>query len=230
MQWKRPLIRLIRYLLISLGSFIAFVLVYLLIAYTLVEIPVNSERKPADDITIWIRTNGVHVDIVAPVKNQIIDWSKIVKPEYTRANDTTAKWVAFGWGDKGFYLQTPTWADLKFSVAFCAVTGLSEAAMHVTYFRNMNENDSCRKVLISKEEYKKLIIAIISGFDRTPSGEVIHIVTDANYNDYDAFYEARGTYSLFHTCNTWTNNSLRYAGLPCAVWTPFEKGLMDYYR
>ncbi len=203
---------------------------YLFVAYTLVKIPVNSERKPGKDITIWIRSNGVHVDIVMPVKTQFIDWSKIVKYENTRGNDTTSQWVAFGWGDKGFYLQTPTWADLKFSVAFRAVTGLSEAAMHVTYYNNIFESESCRRVVISNEEYKKLTTAVLSGFDRTASGQVIRIVTNANYGDDDAFYEGSGTYSLFHTCNTWTNNSLRYAGLPAAVWTPFEQGLMDYYR
>ena len=33
--------------------------------------------------------------------------------------------------------------------------------------------------------------------------------TNAQYNENDAFYEAIGSYSIFHTCNTWTNNTLR---------------------
>ena len=36
-------------------------------------------------------------------------------------------------------------------------------------------------------------------------------LVDANHyrSANDAFYEAKGRYSLFFTCNTWTNNALK---------------------
>src|SRR5689334_21418732 len=105
-------------LLYFLLSIIGFILVYLLIVFCCSRIELNSAWHPGKDITIYLLSNGVHSDLVVPVKTPLIDWSKIVKYKNTTGNDTTEDWVAFGWGDKGFYLQTPTWADLKFSVAF----------------------------------------------------------------------------------------------------------------
>ncbi len=223
-------LRILKSFLVYIASFIGLILFYFLCSFILARIPVNNDDKLSGDIPIWIRSNGVHADIVVPVQTSIIDWSELVKYEYTKGNDTTAKWVAFGWGDKGFYLQTPTWSDLKFSVAFKALTGLSDAAMHVTFYNTLAENEKCRSISISAEQYKKLVSFIRSGFDQDSKGDVIHIVTDANYNDHDAFYEAEGTYSLFHTCNTWTNNALKFAGLPAGYWTPFEGGVLYYYR
>ena len=172
----------------------------------------------------------MHVDIVVPVTTSTIDWSTIVKHHHTTGNDTTAQWVGFGWGDKGFYLQTPTWADLKFSVAFRAGTGLSTAAMHVTFYKGLVESERCRKIQISNEEYEKLVAFILSGFEKSENGEVMHITTDANYGTNDAFYEGVGRYHLFKTCNTWTNNALKESGLKAGVWTPFELGVMHHYK
>ena len=42
----------------------------------------------------------------------------------------------------------------------------------------------------------------------------------------DAFYEARGCYHPFFTCNTWCNLALKRAGLPCCVWTPFASPIL----
>ena len=50
------------------------------------------------------------------------------------------------------------------------------------------------------------------------------------YGNSDAFYDATGSYSLFHTCNSWTNNALKAAGMKASVWTPFDKGIFHQYK
>ena len=62
-----------------------------------------------------ILTNGVHTDLVVPIKSAEIDWSKEIPIENTNSKSTNFNYLSIGWGDKGFYLDTPTWADLKFS-------------------------------------------------------------------------------------------------------------------
>jgi hypothetical protein len=57
-------------------------------------------------VEIHILTNGVHTDLVLPFQNQYIDWSKFVSLVDTKSGNPSALNVAFGWGDKGFYLQT----------------------------------------------------------------------------------------------------------------------------
>ena len=213
-------------------GFIAFVALYLLGAFVLSRIGVNKELASSSSagVPIYIHTNGVHTDIVVPVKNEMCDWSKEIKFENTISKDTIAKYVAFGWGDKGFYLNTPTWAQLKFSVAFKAAFALSTSAIHATFYKTIEENADCKKILISKDQYSALIAYIQKSFKTDSAGNIINIKTNANYNNEDAFYEAKGRYNLFYTCNTWANNALKACGQRACLWTPFDKGIFYQYR
>lgn len=85
-----------------------FLLIYVGSAFLISKITVNSDAEnQAKGIAIYIQTNGVHTDIVLPIKNEVKDWSQDIKATNTKANDTTATCITFGWGDKGFYLDTP---------------------------------------------------------------------------------------------------------------------------
>ncbi|MDI9310719.1 MAG: TIGR02117 family protein [Limnohabitans sp.] len=217
---------------LTLG-FIAFILIYIVLAFGLSKIPVNNLDSrtaiPPSNIEIFILSNGVHTDIVVPVKNEICDWFKKVNPEYTIAKDSLSTYLAMGWGDKGFYLETPTWDDLKFSTAFKAATGLSTSAMHCTFYKTMKVGKDCKSIMISESDYKSLIEYIQKSFQQ--QGEnFIPIVTNAVYGKNDVFYEANGSYNLFYTCNTWTNSALKAANQKAALWTPYEGGIFQHYE
>jgi multisubunit Na+/H+ antiporter MnhC subunit len=77
---------------------IVFIALYLLAAFGLSKIATPAEPVADRTIDIYILTNGVHTDIVVPLKTEEIDWSKEVKFENTISKDTTAKLVAFGAG------------------------------------------------------------------------------------------------------------------------------------
>lgn len=203
--------------------------IYFLSAALLSRIPVNEDAKSAGDISIYIRTNGVHTDIVVPVRTAQVDWSKLIPYKNTKAQDSSLQWLALGWGDKGFYLQTPTWADLRFSVAFNAMFGLGESAMHTTYYAEQQESERCKRIRIDSLQYRKLVEHIEASFDKNAHGEFRHIKTNANYGNNDAFYEAKGRYNLFQTCNTWANTTLKACGQKACLWTPFDKGIFRLY-
>jgi uncharacterized protein (TIGR02117 family) len=231
---KHPLVRIaaktLRFSALILSSFVLIVLTYLLFAYLLARIPVDGESAQGSDVTVYLLTNGVHTDIVVPAKSSLQDWTKEVKYADTRSNDTLNQYLAMGWGDKGFYLETPTWADLKASVAFKAATGLSTTAIHATFHNTLKLGDSCRKINITAAQYRKLIGYIKNSFQTDQNGHFMNIKTNANYGDTDAFYEAKGSYSMFHTCNTWVNNALKASGLKSCFWTPFDTGLFLLYE
>lgn len=210
---------------------IAFVLLYLGAAWCLSRITVDKEAGQPDDMAIYIKTNGVHTDLVVPVKNDLVDWSREIRFANTHLEDTcTAHYLAMGWGDKGFYLQTPHWSDLKFSVAFKAAFALSTTAIHTTFYDTLTENKSCKKIMISKSAYARLADYINNSFQKDAAGHVIKINTSANYNKADAFYEANGSYSMLHTCNTWANSGLKYCGQKACLWTPFDTGIFLKYQ
>lgn len=213
---------------ILIAFFVGVILCYLASAFILSRIAVNRNVVPGNEVEIFILTNGVHTDLVLPIRTSVIDWSKTVKFTNTTKKDSTAKWVAFGWGDRGFYLETPTWGDLKFSTAFKAAFALGSSAIHTTFYRQLREDDNCKKIKIGTSDYEKLVLYISSSF-RHANGDILNISTHANYGDDDAFYEAVGSYSLFHTCNTWANNGLKACGQRACLWTPFDSGIFYQY-
>ena len=211
-------------------SIVAFLIIYVSSAFLLSKITVNSdaENQPKE-IAIYIKTNGVHTDLVLPIKSEIKDWSQQIKFENTISKDTTATFIAFGWGDKGFYLDTPEWSDLKAKTAFNAAFGLGNTAIHSTFYKNLKENNDCVKVLISKENYKKLTTYIENSFDLDESNNIMSI-SATTYGKNDSFYEAKGSYSLFHTCNSWANNGLKAANQKAAFWTVTDSGIFCHYK
>ena len=222
--------KIIRKLLKYIAIFILLLFTYLLIVTLLSFVSVNEDLvENQQEIPIYILTNGVHTDIVLPIKNEHHDWTSQLKFEHTNSKDTTYQYVALGWGDKGFYLETPTWADLKASTAVKAASGLSSSAMHVTFYKSLKENKSCKKIQISLENYKKLIAFINESF-QTKSGEFLKIETNAVYGKHDVFYEANGSYSLFYTCNSWANQALKAANQKAALWTISDSGIFRHYN
>jgi uncharacterized protein (TIGR02117 family) len=217
---------LVRLIIKLLLGFIAFAAVYLIAAFTLPFITIhNSFRAAKNGVKIFVLSNGVHTDFVVPAITPYKNWQADFAKEDFHATDPAYAYIGFGWGDKGFYLDTPTWADLKFSTAFNAVFWLSETAMHVTYHKEPDASDvNCAELLIDEATYLKLIAYIESGFKKNENG--IMKIDHKGYGSHDLFYEAKGTYSLFKTCNTWTNNGLKKMGVKTALWSPFSKGLI----
>ncbi|RBQ30642.1 TIGR02117 family protein [Arcobacter sp. FW59] len=181
------------------------------------------------DYKIFIKSNGVHTDIVLPLKNDIFIWSEYFPFEDTKSKSDDFEYISIGWGDKGFYLDTPTWAELKVSTALIAGTGLGNAAFHITYYKDILEDDLTYSINISKEQYLSIVQSIKESL-KYENDKPINIKTTAQYGKNDSFYEASGSYSIFHTCNTWTNNVLKKAKLPASKWVAFDDGILYQYK
>lgn len=197
-------------------------LIYMICSIVLAYIPVNSTPvKCAKNTTIYASTNGMHVDIILPKRS--------VEPMLLKQLNIsgTANFVAFGWGDKGFYLDTPTWADLKFSTACEAMLINSETAMHITQYGKRKESWKSGKVCPAN--LAKLNQYIADSFAKTADGKIDEIV-GAGYTDADRFYEAIGNYNAIKTCNVWANRGLKVAGVKTAFWAPFEFGIMWHFE
>lgn len=211
----------------SVILFPAFIATYLLTAGLCMLIPANRDFVETDSdqgIAIFVKSNGVHTDLVLPYRNEVFDWSgQIEKSDFF---PNSARYVAFGWGDKGFYLETPTWADLKFKTAFKALFWLGSAAMHVTLYEDLHENTLTRKIVINRTQYIRLVRYIHSSF-KEGKGRGPELIQGYHYtNANDNFYDAKGTYNFFYTCNSWTNGGLKHAGIQTAIWAPFEWSVM----
>lgn len=213
---------------ILLGLFL-FLAVYTIAATYLSAATVHKNKVAQKGIPMYLLSNGVHLDMVFPARLPMQDWTTVFPYQNTTDNNTSLEWIGIGWGDKGFYLNTPTWADLKFSTAFKAATGLSSAAIHATYMKEPGVGDTCRFLYASEGQYRLLIERIMTSLDLDAAGKPQWIQTDANYGPNDAFYEAKGSYNAFKTCNTWTNAALKHAGMKACVWTPLAQPVLSKY-
>jgi len=212
-------------------AIIAVALLYWLAERILSRISAKAEPSNLPkSITVYIMSNGVHTDIVLPVKNESKDWSALFPFHNTISQDTAFTFVGIGWGDKGFYLNTPEWKDLKASTAIVAATGLGETALHVSYYKRVQEDALCYKWMIDTLQYQALVQYVEESLDRDSLGNAIYIDTDAQYTDADAFYEAKGAYNMFYSCNTWTNNALKRANMPAGIWATLDKGILSHYK
>jgi len=227
MKILKKTLKYILYLIFGIVSILAIYLITerVLSRSTVEEIP----QEEVKSIQVYLLSNGVHTDIVVPVKTEEIDWNTIFPFENTIGKRTDFKYVAIGWGDKGFYLDTPEWSDLKASTAINAAIGNGTTALHVTYYDTMKENELSKKTMISIAQYKKLIQFINNSLQKRADNKSILIETTAQYGRNDAFYEAKGSYSIFHTCNTWTNNALKFSGMKASKWVAFDKGILYQY-
>jgi uncharacterized protein (TIGR02117 family) len=188
----------------------------------------SNYRPPANGPLIYIHSNGVHTDLVLPLRSAAKDWSALLPFGNTASGDTAATHVSFGWGDKGFYLETKEWADLKVSTALKAAFGLSGSAMHIAFSSEPTVNAKCRAVRVDLATLALLTERVESSFEHDANGLPLWIA-DRYYGGNDSFYEGTGSYGLFFTCNTWANAVLKYCGLPAALWTATEAGILRQY-
>ena len=207
-----------------LGAAALLAFVYLLAGTTLSTVPRHREwQPPADEgVTIWIEDNGVHTGIVMPKHVAGIDWRSdfpardLADPRYG-AHD----FVAIGWGERHFFLGTPTWSDLRLSTVLRAAIGSDATLLHVEHVARPQQRDDVRALVLRPGEYRRLAAAIRRSRSAGPALP--------GYGGYDVFYPARGRYDALNTCNNWTSDRLADAGVRVGWWTPFSASVMQWF-
>jgi uncharacterized protein (TIGR02117 family) len=183
-------------------------------------------QEPDQGITIYVANNGVHADLVLPASAQGLDWRPLLPKSDARNVPANAQWIAFGAGERRVYLETPTWGDLTPKTAAIALTG-GERVMHVQWVRDPTW--SAKEIRLTPEQYRRLWASIRSEFQLSPEGKPIHI-DHPGYGFGDAFYHGNGKANAISTCNQWSADRLRVAGVKAPLWSPFVQGLVWRYR
>jgi uncharacterized protein (TIGR02117 family) len=221
----------LKYILKPIGGaiefFLAFAMLYFIFSVLGGVIAVNG-IEVEDAQLIYVRTNGVHTDLCLPVVTEDYDWKTFI-PAEDFPNNEHFEFIAIGWGDKGFFLDTPEWSDLTFSTAFHAAFTSSPTAMHVQYFDyEPAVSENCLAIEMEKSLYPDLIEYIRNSFEL--KSEKVELIPNRGYWKNDNFYEAKGSYHLFKTCNRWTNKGLKVAGVKTGAFALWSDGIMRHLR
>ena len=185
-------------------------------------LPANAGwRPPPRGVTIWVESNGIHTGLVLPKRAAGVDWRRLA-PAGHLADPRYAAWdhLAIGWGEKGFYLGTPTWRELRPGTALHAVIGSGETLMHVEHVPGPAAN--ARAVVLTPAQYHRLARFVAASF--RPGGRRYR-----GYGASDVFYDARGRYDAIRTCNSWTGDALRDAGVRIGRWTPLPLTVIRWF-
>jgi uncharacterized protein (TIGR02117 family) len=205
---------------------LSLVTLYIAIGTAAAFFPINRDFvQPANGIDIFIASNGVHTDLVLPVRAAGIDWRDILPLGNVKDPDIAPTHIGFGWGDRAFYLETRRWQDVKIGTALKSLFGLGPSALHVVWQARPLESDNIRRVRITPVELAHLVRYIRADFATDAAGKPRRI-PGAAYHAHDAFYEAHGSYSLILTCNEWLRRALADAGIRTALWAPFDYDLL----
>ncbi len=188
-------------------------------------VPQSADRPArAAAIEAFVLSNGVHTDYAFPIRSQAIDWTHVFAQADTPTVPPDAEFIAIGWGDREFYLHTPTWADLTVPRALGALSGRNRTLLHVTWLSRAQLGRGTYALPLSTWQYERLIAHVRATL---PGGKAT-LIAGAHYGRDDAFYEALGSYSAFETCNTWIGRGLRHAGVAMGLWTPFDLNVVRH--
>jgi len=195
---------------------VSIIFFYFSTAFLLSFFP-SKQKDSIKTETIYIIYNTMHTDIVLELNKTNQLWDKTLP--IVIQNKTG--YIAFGWGDKETYLNTPTWDKLSISTTLKALFINTPSLMHVSHIANIKHYKNIKKIDVSKEQLETLEKSILKSFN---------LITKQHYKAYkqnDLFYPSTYKYNLFNTCNTWTGDTLRDANISMSYWTPLSQNVVD---
>lgn len=217
--------QLLSFLLSAWVIFMVYVMLGMIIPYQMKQQVENGQN--GEKISIYVRSNGMHTDICVPLKNEYYNWWSF----FDQGNfpDDNFEWVAIGWGDRDFYINTKTWDEFSLNTTLAALFMPTKSAMHVEMlYTEPQPSGFCEKIWIHSDNYIDLS-GYIKGSFEINNGEP-GIIDEVTYYGRDRFYNAKGDYHLFETCNAWTNQGLKMAGVQTSAWCLFPETIMSYLR
>lgn len=194
--------------------------------------PPEVVEPAASRVVVYLASNGAHLDWILPVRHRAVDWTarfpRAAFPAFAARGRLSEQaglpdWVAIGWGDREFYLNTPTWKDLTFKRAIGAVVGRNSSLLHVAYVDPVLTGPDVWQIALTDEQYGRLVAFLDESM--VQSSGVGVAVPNRHYGRRDAFFEGTGRYHAFRTCNSWVGEGLRAAGQGGSRWTPFPQNV-----
>ena len=131
-----------KYLFYLLVFPLLIVTLYFFIAYVFIFFPKTTSKQIEQNENIHILYSSIHTDIVFNIRD--INLSRFPKFKKKRNG-----YLAFGWGDKETYLNTPNIDDIKISTSLKALFINTPSLMHVSYIPNILRYKDIKQIKLS---------------------------------------------------------------------------------
>ncbi|NJM81879.1 MAG: TIGR02117 family protein [Tabrizicola sp.] len=160
----------------------------------------------------------IHYDFLIPLTPEVRRRFGFARAEGVPVDDPDGAWLLIGWGARGFYTSTGTYADISAGPLLRGVTG-DRSVMRVDILGPLPDDEALTYLALSEAQFSALLMRIDASFARDASGAA-RPIAGAGFTATDAFFEAEGTFNLLRTCNVWVSDTLRAAGVDFGIWTP----------
>ena len=205
---------------LALAAILALLLLGTLVPRPLVPAAFSGEALSR---RIVVLSNPIHTDIAIPIDEELIERFAFLQRAGIRLDHPAARYLIFGWGARAFYVETPTWSDLKASAVAKALT-VDSSVVHVDLAGEIDLSKPYAKSFeVSDRSMARLQDFIAASFRAGADGPVR--LPAVAYGEFDAFFEANGVFNALAGCNTWTSKALREAGLRTGWWNPLPQTL-----
>jgi uncharacterized protein (TIGR02117 family) len=158
----------------------------------------------------------IHYDFLLPLNDVTraqFDW---LADTGVNMDHPRAEWVVIGWGARDFYTATGSYTDLRARTIWRGLTGDS-SVMRVDLAGDLSDAVDPLTVAFSDAQYAAFLDQIEDSFAQGAGTVPLEIV---GLSGFDRFFEAKGRFTFFNTCNVWVGQTLRAAGVEFGMWTP----------
>lgn len=198
----------------ALTALISLPILYFLASLLGAVIPgANPQIDGGATTRIGLLRGPIHYDLVLPLTPDLRTSFAFAAADGVPVLDTRAQYLVVGWGAKGFYTTTGSYADLNLPALWSAVTG-DDAVLHLDVAGDLTAMPGLIWLPLTDTQQAALVAKITTTFATTTALPI------RPFGQTDAFYPAHGDFNLFHTCNDWLGETLRAAGLGFGIWTP----------
>jgi len=180
-----------------------------------------APRHDGPTVSFWLVTQDAHTGIA-------IRRADIPPGLWPESRDfPQADYLEVGWGERDYYMGRDQgfWATLRVAL------GSNPSVLHVAGIRGPLRGSFPASEIVELSlpaaSYERLIRHIHDAYDRA-GAPVVAPLGPGLYGD-SRFYPGRESFSLLRTCNVWTAQGLRDAGLPVSDAITRE-GLMSQAR
>jgi len=192
----------------------------------------NGTQSKACTFPIYVSGDTMHTNLFVPVHTKIFDWNQQLNLGLIGQQPASNyRYLQFGWGDRIFYMETPSWSEVQPTNALRALFAPNNASAlfvkgHATLPKYPNETLRC--INLSPTDYLALMTFIQTTFQLDKEG-LKHRLGSGQDQD-SSFYAANGHYSVLKTCNSWTADGLRAANVNTPLWGGLAPAVMHHLQ
>jgi len=185
----------------------------------------------ACEYKIYVSGDGFHTNLFIPVETDAFNWRDHLNlDQIANRPSQDYRYLQFGWGDRIFYVETPSWNQVQPSNALRALFyWQNKSALFIKGHNTMPQlNEQVKCVKLDRADYLALMQFIQNSFETGDRYQPQRLTS--GQDGQSGFFAANGYYSVLNTCNSWTADGLRAANVNTPIWAGLANPLMRQIR